>query len=84
MLASLLFIIIVIFVIYYIKQRREKVPKIVHQIYIQGRDKLPIFVKDVIEQNKKENPEYTFMFYDYDDIKRYIYQNTNEKRIKCF
>ena len=84
MLASLLFIIIVIFVIYYIKQRREKVPKIVHQIYIQGWDKLPIFVKDVIEQNKKENPEYTFMFYDYDDIKRYIYQNTNEKIIKCF
>ena len=84
MLVLLLLIITLTFVIYYIKQRRENVPKIVHQIYIQGKDKLPIFVKNVIEQNKKENPEYTFMFYDYDDIKRYVYQNTNKKIIKCF
>ena len=55
MLVLLLLIITLTFVIYYIKQRRENVPKIVHQIYIQGKDKLPIFVKNVIEQNKKEN-----------------------------
>lgn len=53
-------------------------------MYIQGEDKLPECVKDVMEENKKQNPEYTFKFYDYDAIKKYIYENTNERIINTF
>jgi len=79
-----LLILATVVVIYFVKLERKKIPKIVHQIYIQGEDKLIDCVKTVIEENKKQNPEYTFIMYDYEDIKKYIYNNTNEKIIRCF
>lgn len=61
-----------------------KIPRIIHQIYIQGENELPHYIKDVIKENKKNNPDYIFNMYSYDDIKKYIYNNTNDKIIKCF
>ena len=65
-------------------KKLEPIPKIVHQVYIQGEDKLPKYVKDVIEENKNQNPEYIFKLYDYDAIKKYIYENTDDKIINSF
>ena len=39
------------------------IPKIVVQTY-KSYDILPECVKSVIEENKKNNPDYTFMFFD--------------------
>jgi len=80
----LISIILILIILVVIKRKSGPIPKIVHQIYIQGEDKLPDCVKDVMEDNKNQNPEYTFKFYDYDTIKTYILENTDEKIIHAF
>jgi len=71
-------------ILYFTNNKSYKIPRIIHQIYIQGESELQDFIKDVIEENKRNNPDYIFKIYSYDDIKKYIYNNTNDKIIKCF
>lgn len=54
----------------------NSIPKRVHQVYLQGYDKIPNCAKDVIEQNKLNNPEYEFLIYDINMIDEYIANNT--------
>ena len=77
-------IVIILITIIALRTKLEPIPNTVHQMYIQGEDVLPEFVKDVMEENKKQNHDYTFKFYDYDAIKKYIHDNTDEKIIRSF
>lgn len=62
----------------------NSIPKIVHQIYIQGYDEIPNCAKDVINKNKLNNPDYKFKLYDLNDIESYLNENTSEYIINAY
>lgn len=61
----------------------ENIPKIVHQTYSSYED-IPECVKQIMNVNKKRNPNYEFRFYDDKDIDRYIKENVDERAYFAF
>lgn len=59
------------------------IPKIVVQTY-KSYDILPECVKSVIEENKKNNPDYTFVFFDDSQLENYIKTHSNKKTYEAF
>ena len=55
---------------------KYKIPKIVHQTFMNSN--LPDDIKEIIHNNKKINPDYTFIFYDDFDCDFFIKNNFNE------
>ena len=53
-----------------------KIPRVVHQIFMQGADAIPACVREVMDRNKASNPDYEFRLYDLRDIERYIRDHT--------
>lgn len=55
-----------------------KIPRILHQIYTGGYDKITPSVKKVIKQNLDMNPNWEYRFYDNDKIDKYIKEHESE------
>lgn len=91
---TLVTIILIIYVIYflnYINVNIEEfnnyvnsIPKVVHQIFLQGYDEIPNCAKDVMDQNKLNNLNYEFKLYDLDDIEKYLNDNTTDYIINAY
>lgn len=74
---------------YYLNKRRietyvSHIPKIIHQVYVQGYDEIPECVKTIIAFNRKQNPEYTFKIYNYNNIDEYLKLNTDSVVYQAF
>ena len=59
------------------------IPRVIHQTY-STYDNIPECVKDVMEENKSNNPQYTFKFYNDQDIDNYIKYNTSPITYQAF
>jgi len=62
----------------------KTIPKIVHQIYLQGYNNIPEPVKKVIHENKVNNPGYDFRIYDYVYINEYVKNYTTSDVYEAF
>jgi hypothetical protein len=62
----------------------NQIPKVVYQVYTQGYDAIPECVKKVIEENKRNNPNYKFVLYDYESIDSYLKYNTRKEIYDTF
>lgn len=61
----------------------SNIPRIIHQTY-SSYDNIPDCVKKVMKENEKNNPQYTFKFYDDDAIVEYIKYNTSQQTYEAF
>jgi hypothetical protein len=97
--AILLLIIVIIFIIKFIKYPDKdlyksiknikytgdfKIPKKIHQIWIQGYDNINNSAKNVIKENLKMNPEWEYKFYDLEAIDKYIKEHESNYVYNAF
>lgn len=61
-----------------------KIPKIIHQIWLQGYDSLDSNIKKVITENLKMNSEWDYKFYDYEKIDKYIKEHESQYVYNAF
>lgn len=61
-----------------------KIPKIIHQVWLQGYDSLDSNIKNVIKENLKMNSEWKYKFYDYEKIDKFIKENESQYVYNAF
>ena len=61
-----------------------KIPKIIHQIWLQGYDSLDLNIKNVIKENLKMNSEWKYKFYDYEKIDKFIKEHESQYVYNAF
>jgi inositol phosphorylceramide mannosyltransferase catalytic subunit len=63
---------------------KAQIPLVVHQVYTQGFHAIPECVRQVMQRNRKSNPDYEFRLYDIDQMKQYLRKNTEPIILKTF
>tara|TARA_A100001015_G_C15042776_1_gene740957 strand:+ start:2508 stop:3401 length:894 start_codon:yes stop_codon:yes gene_type:complete len=61
-----------------------KIPKIIHQVWLQGYDSLDSNIKNVIKENLKMNLEWNYKFYDYEKIDKFIKEHESQYVYNAF
>ena len=61
-----------------------KIPKIIHQVWLQGYDSLDSNIKNVIKENLKMNSEWEYKFYDYEKIDQFIKEHESQYVYNAF
>lgn len=69
-------------ILYFIMESNYKIPFIVHQTFYTTN--LPLKMFNIIQNNKKICPNYTFLFYDDDQCEQFIKTNFDEKTYSAF
>lgn len=88
MIVVFILIIMIIYIVNFVKRQQlnieefneyvKSIPKVVHQIFLQGENEIPTCARQVIQENKSENSEYEFKLYDINDIETYLNNNTTD------
>ena len=60
------------------------IPKILHQIYLQGESQIPDNIKCSIAELRNRNPNWEYRFYDEPLILEYLHKNYNDEILKLY
>jgi mannosyltransferase OCH1-like enzyme len=60
------------------------IPKIIHQIWLQGYDSIPIELRDHHEKCKEVNKDFEHIFWDEEKIKKMLQKNFGEKYVAAY
>lgn len=61
-----------------------KIPKIIHQIHTKGINALTHEEKQAIDLLKKNNPDWHYQFYNYQNMLDFIKQNYSSRYLNAF